>query len=506
MGHGTRHGTRLFVVLLCFALFVQPAPATDWPQWGGCDGRNMAAGETGLAETFVPGQKSPDGRGIDPATTRHVRWVRKMGTMTCARPPWRRAGCSWAPAARGKAASSASTSGRARNSGNGPPRLARARTVDGQVFFFSMWPNALGVCSSPAVDGDRVYFVSHRCEVVCLDVRGGAVWTFDMWDLGVRPSDACCCSVLVHGDLVYVGTSNGVDRNGDLPGRAERNRPLAPLAPSLIALDKKTGRLAAVDDEQIGTRLLHGQWSSPSLGRVAGRTLVFFGGGDGVCYAFEALDRAGPTPVKLKKVWSFDCNPPEYKQFGKLDKIGALRAGRPAAARHAQPRRRDFRRDERDRGHAGLLQQSRVRGHRPRSRARPRPRGAWCIDAAGTGDITASGKIWCYKDLDRSISTAAIAGGLLYLPDIAGRLHCLDAASGKCLWIADAKAENWGSALAADGKIYLPTEKHLWVLAAGKQPKVLAQISLGSPLWATPVAANGVLYVASTRYLWAVER
>ena len=61
------------------------------------------------------------------------------------------------------------------------------------------------------------------------------------------------------------------------------------LAPSLIVLDKHTGRLAATDDEQIGTRLLHGQWSSPSLGQVGGKTLVFFGGGDGVCYAFEAL-------------------------------------------------------------------------------------------------------------------------------------------------------------------------------------------------------------------------
>jgi hypothetical protein len=60
--------------------------------------------------------------------------------------------------------------------------------------------------------------------------------------------------------------------------------------------------------------------------------------------------------------------------------------------------------------------------------------------------------------------------------------------------------------LAADGRIYLPTEKHLWVLAAGKEKKVLDQISLGAPVWATPVAANGVLYVASKQYLWAVQK
>ena len=32
----------------------------------------------------------------------------------------------------------------------------------------------LGICSSPTVDGDRVYLVSNRCEVLCLDVNGMA--------------------------------------------------------------------------------------------------------------------------------------------------------------------------------------------------------------------------------------------------------------------------------------------------------------------------------------------
>ena len=46
---------------------------------------------------------------------------------------------------------------------------------------------------------------------------------------------------------------------------------------------------------------------------VNGKPQVFFGGGDGVLYAFEPLTSMPKEPVKLKKVWSFDCNPPEYK-------------------------------------------------------------------------------------------------------------------------------------------------------------------------------------------------
>ena len=210
--------------------------------------------------------------------------------------PWPAAACLSAPttspsAIRGTTPpaagwSSASTRPPASSSGNWSSR--RLETNDPNFNFDNI---DLGICSSPTVDGDRVYLVTNRCEVVCLDVHGMAngndgpftdegqytagpgkppvppgrddadiLWRFDMIDeLPVWPQDAANCSVLVHGDFLYVCTSNGVDRSHDrLP---------YPLAPSLIVLDKRTGRLVAKDDEKIGTRMFHGQWSSPVAGR-----------------------------------------------------------------------------------------------------------------------------------------------------------------------------------------------------------------------------------------------
>ena len=506
---------------LFWALTAYPAAGSDWPQWGGSDGRNMVSDERGLPERFVAGQKSPDSSGIDLATTENVVWATNLGTMTCASPAVA-GGRIFIGACRrdeGAMLCLSEKTGAVLWQWNAPPKEA-PKTVNGQTFWFHLWPGALGVCSSPAVDGERVYFVSHRCEVVCLDVHGSGaagnlratataakeLWSFDMWALGVRPSDACSSSVLVYGDLVYACTSNGVDRNSLSTMHSELCKPPAPLAPSLIALDKRTGRLAAVDDEQIGTRLLHGQWSSPSLGRVGDKTLVFFGAGDGVCYAFEALAAVPERPIKLKKVWSFDCNPPEYKQFGTLDPISHYCLG--------DCRRADTLNAKNDGSFAGMSEivatpvfyKNRVYVALGRDPEHGRGRGAlWCIDATKIGDITASGKIWCYRGLDRTLSTVAIADGLLYVGDVAGRLHCLDAETGRCYWVYEAKAETWGSPLAADGKIYFPTQKCLWVLAAGKQLKVHDKITVGAPIWATPVAANGRLYVASTRYLWAVQ-
>ena len=79
----------------------------------------------------------------------------------------------------------------------------------------------------------------------------------------------------------------------------------------------------------------------------------------------------------------------------------------------------------------------------------------YCIDPTKRGDITESGRIWQYDKINRSISTAAVADGLVYISDLKGLLHCLDAGTGKPHWTYDTLAPVWGSPLAADGKVYL---------------------------------------------------
>lgn len=127
-----------------------------------------------------------------------------------------------------------------------------------------------------------------------------------------------------------------------------------------------------------------------------------------------------------------------------------------------------------------------------------------CIDAAGTGDITESGKIWSYDGIERSISSATIDAGLLYIPDIAGKVHCLDADSGTVHWVHETGSETWGTPLVVDGKIYLGNKREFLVLATGREPKVLSEARLGSPMYASAIVADGVVYVASQRHLWAV--
>jgi len=509
-----------------------PAGGGDWPQWGGSDARNMVSAEKDLPESFEPGRKSPSGGGIDLATTRNVRWAAKLGTQAYGNPTV--------------------AGGRVYVGTNDEelddPRFQSTRgglvkcfdERDGKLLWQLVIPRrtgvpkdmlldhlGLGVCSSPTVEGERVYLVTSRAEVVCLDALGMAngnqgpfeaealygvpqgsapvppgpndadiLWRFDLLtEVPVWPQDAASCSILVCGDFLYVCASNGVDKSHD--------RVPLPEAPSLIVLDKRTGRMVGFDAEKIGRRLFHGEWSSPSLGVVGGQKLIFYGAGDGLCYAFAPLAAAAASPTPLTKVWSFDCNPPDYKVVN---------------GQKVNYRDGDKRRNKGNKGDGQFIGPSEIiatpvfyrdrvyvaTGQDP---AHGRGKGILhCIDATRRGEIPTAAARWTYRDLDRTISTVSVADGLLYLADVAGRLHCLDADTGKPRWVYDTKAEIWGSTLVADGKVYLGSKKGLHVFAHSPQMKLLAEVRTGSPVYCTPVAANGVLFVASQRYLWAAEK
>jgi outer membrane protein assembly factor BamB len=99
-----------------------------------------------------------------------------------------------------------------------PHRQFPAEIEPGKKFMLGRITPNLGICSTPTVDGDRVYFVNHRAEVLCLSTKDWKIlWTFDLWEHGVRPSDACNGSPLIDGDILYVNSSNGVG-HGNVAG------------------------------------------------------------------------------------------------------------------------------------------------------------------------------------------------------------------------------------------------------------------------------------------------
>jgi outer membrane protein assembly factor BamB len=481
------------------------ASRADQPHWGEHPSRNMVSSERGLPEDF------------DPVTGRNVKWSVELGSETHSTP----------------------VIGQGRilvGTNNERPRDVRHSGDRGVLMCFDEedgrfnwqlvvpkyssdpyqdWPRA-GICSPATIEGDRAYILSNRGEVMCLDLAGLAngnqgpftdesrllaprgaeplplgptdadiLWHFDVHGtVGSYPHDAAHSAILIHGDHLYLNTGNGVDNT-------HRHVP-APEAPSFIVLDKRTGRWLARDREEIGPRIFHSTWASPAMGEVNGRPLVVFGGGDGVVYAFEALSEsagfeAGAEVQTLRKVWWFDCDPEAPKE--NVHQYNSNRQVSPSNIKGSP-----------------VFHDNRVYvtvggdlwwGKRE----------AWlkCIDATGTGDVTRSAEIWSYPLVRHSMGTPSVHDGLVYVTDCGRQIHCVDAATGEAVWTHDAEGEIWASTLVADGKVYVGTRRgHFWVLAAGREKRVLSRIALGSPISATAVAGNGVLYVTTMNRLYAV--
>ncbi len=98
-----------------------------------------------------------------------------------------------------------------------------------------------------------------------------------------------------------------------------------------------------------------------------------------------------------------------------------------------------------------------------------------CIDAAQTGDITQTGCLWKYDTIQRTMATVAVANGAVYVPDVTGKVHCVDAKTGQRRWVYDTAAETWGGVLVADNKLYVANQRYFFIFSDGAEPTVLCQ-------------------------------
>lgn len=455
------------------------AHADDWLMWGGTPERNMV----NLVEKNIPSS-------WDLATGENVKWVARLGSQTYGNPV----------IASGKVLVGTNNQAERRPGITGDKGIILCFSENDGSFHWQMthdklpagrvndWPKQ-GICSSPAIDGDRFYYVSNRCELVCADLNGfldgendgpytdeertdrqdgDIIWKLDMMDeLGVFPHNLATSSPTYDDKHVYLLTSNGVDEGHlVLP---------VPAAPSFLAVDKETGEVAWERSDP-GEDILHGQWSSPALGLIGGTRQVICPGGDGCVYAL--------APETGDLIWSFQCNPP-----GSVWKLGGHGTRNNLVATPVIHDQKVYISVGQDPEHGE------GQGH------------LYAIDATRRGDVTATGALWHNEEVQRSMSTVSVYDEVLYFCDLTGVLRALDPKTGQTLWMHDMEAAVWSSPYGVDGKVLLGDEDgDLVVLAAGKEKKVVFESNFGSCVYTTPVAANGALYVTSRDRLYVLRQ
>lgn len=448
--------------------------SADWPMWGGTPVRNMVSSMTGAPTEW------------DVTTGTNVKWVAELGSQSYGN-----------PTVGGGVVLVGTNNELARDPEQGGDRgvLMAFRESNGEFLWQATfeklssgrandWPFQ-GIASSPLIIDGVAYFVSNRGQLIAADLDGfhdgsndgsftdekltgtddpDFIWIFDMMEeVGSFPHNLANSSPVAYGNLLYVGTANGQDES-------HVNIP-SPRAPSIIAVDRTTGTLVW-EDNSVEDRILHGQWSTPSVGEIGGVMQVVHAQGDGWVRGYEA--ESG------KKLWEFDTNPKDSvwpKTRNEVISTPVIHENAVYISNGQDPEHGE-----------GV-------GH------------AYAIDATKRGDITESGRIWHFDTIRRSISTAAIKDGLIYLADFSGFVHCLDVKTGTLHWTHDMFAAIWGSPMLIGDKVYIGDEDgDITVLEHSSTLTVVSEQNMGSSVYATVVPANGVLFVMNRNQLYALQQ
>ena len=502
---------RYFSLVVIAVSLLSTVVMADWPMWGRTPSRNMVAGEMKVSLDFDL-QKGKEG---------NVLWQQNLGSQTYGNPV----------VADGKVFVGTNNGGGWRKD-KYPAEVDKGvllafKETDGE-FLWQLTCDKLptgrvndwllqGICSVPVVEDKRMYVVTNRCELMCLDTEGfhdgkndgkitdevdstkadaDIIWKLDMIeDLGVFPHNLATSSPVIHGDLIYILTSNGVDEaHLDVP---------SPRSPCFLAINKKTGEVAW-EKNQPFDKILHGQWSSPTLGEVNGKMQVFFPGGDGVLYAHDA--------VTGEEIWKFDLNPKDTKWelYGKGTRNSVIST----PVFHDNSVILAVGQDPEHGEGVGHL---------------------WRIDATKKGDVSpelgeigAPGKpnpnsavIWHYggeievedgekePKFRRTMSTVSVYKDMVFAADLSGFVHCIDLAKGTRYWEHDLFDGVWGSTMVVDGKVFLGSEEGSLTISKASKEKAEVLDKKDtiefSSIYSTPTFTNGRMYLSDRTRLYAVD-
>ena len=297
--------------------------------------------------------------------------------------------------------------------------------------------------STPVADGARVVVWHGSPGVFCYDFDGKELWKKDLGE--VRNEWGYGSSPILHRGKVILNFGPG-DRA------------------FLAALDLKTGKLLWKYDEPGGPNTVLkgniGSWSTPIVTKVGGKDQI-------LCSMLTRVVACDPKTGAC--LWFFEGLAEE-----KVDLIYAS----PVVS-----------------GEIGVAFTGWANGP------------TIGFKLGGSGDVTASNRLWLERQSQR-IGSGVVVDGRLYIVNAGpGTAQCMDFRTGKVLWTERLDGgESWGSLVLAAGRLYVTSRRGITSVFRPNAEKLelLAMNDLGEASNATPAISDGQIFLRTDAHLYCI--
>lgn len=129
------------------------------------------------------------------------------------------------------------------------------------------------------------------------------------------------------------------------------------------------------------------------------------------------------------------------------------------------------------------------------------------IRLGGQGDVTKTHIAWEQKRGVAALSSLLYVKPYLYSISRDNILHCIDASSGKIVWLERLSGVHWASPVYADGKVYILSEDGVTiVLRPGAKYDEVARNDIGDTCLASMAVSQGNFYIRSAQHLYCIGK
>jgi outer membrane protein assembly factor BamB len=128
------------------------------------------------------------------------------------------------------------------------------------------------------------------------------------------------------------------------------------------------------------------------------------------------------------------------------------------------------------------------------------------IKPDGAGDVTGSHVVWRTREGAYYVPSPVCTDDYLFTTMTNGRVHCIEIATGKILWVED-MGRQYASAVLADGLVYMPNDEGvITVIKPGPTFDPLARNPIGERMNASPAISDGKIYLRGYKHLFCIGK